>query len=147
MKRVYFISIVLTFYFNVNLGQIPTFTNPVLRGGYPDPSICRVGNDYYMANSSFEYFPAIPIHHSTDLVQWELIGHGLNRLEQCEKEVNLMDVQSDGGIHAPTLRYHNSTFYLITTNVYQPPNGTDPTSLLTLFSPLKTLLVLGQTPL
>ena len=83
MKRVYFISIVLTFYFNVNLGQIPTFTNPVLRGGYPDPSICRVGNDYYMANSSFEYFPAIPIHHSTDLVQWELIGHGLNRLEQC----------------------------------------------------------------
>jgi xylan 1,4-beta-xylosidase len=127
MKRIHLISIVLTFYLNINLGQIPTFTNPILRGGYPDPSICRVGNDYYMANSSFEYFPGIPIHHSTDLVLWELIGHGLHRKEQCKDAINLMDVQSDGGIHAPTLRYHDSTFYLITTNVYQPPNSKEPT--------------------
>ena len=88
MKRVYFISIVLTFYFNVNLGQIPTFTNPVLRGGYPDPSLCRVGNYYYMANSSFEYFLLFP-YTRPDLVQWELIGHGLNRLNNV-KEVNLI---------------------------------------------------------
>ena len=103
------------------------YINPIISGAHPDPSICRAGDDYYIVNSSFEYFPGIPIHHSTDLVLWKLIGHGLHRKEQCKDAVNLMDVQSDGGIHAPTLRYHDSTFYLITTNVYQPPNGKDPT--------------------
>ena len=53
-----------------------TFTNPIISGGYPDPSICRVGEDFYIANSSFEYFPGLPIHHSKDLVNWELIVTG-----------------------------------------------------------------------
>ena len=96
------------------------FTNPIISGGYPDPSICRVGEDFYIANSSFEYFPGLPIHHSKDLVNWELIGHGLHRREQVSGSVNLVDVQSDGGIHAPSLRCHNNKFYLITTNVYSP---------------------------
>ena len=96
------------------------FTNPIISGGYPDPSICRVGEDFYIANSSFEYFPGLPIHHSKDLVNWELIGHGLHRREQASGLVNLVDVQSDGGIHAPSLRCHNDKFYLITTNVYSP---------------------------
>ncbi len=96
------------------------FTNPIISGGYPDPSICRVGEDFYIANSSFEYFPGLPIHHSKDLVNWELIGHGLHRREQVSGSVNLVDVQSDGGIHAPSLRCHNDKFYLITTNVYSP---------------------------
>jgi xylan 1,4-beta-xylosidase len=96
------------------------FTNPIIPGGYPDPSICRVGKDFYIANSSFEYFPGLPIHHSKDLVNWELIGHGLHRGEQASGLVNLVDVQSDGGIHAPSLRCHNGKFYLITTNVYSP---------------------------
>jgi len=98
------------------------FTNPILRGAYPDPSICRVGDDYYMVNSTFEYFPGLPIHHSKDLVNWELIGYGLSRESQCNKEVNLVDVNSNGGIHAPTIRYHEGTFYIITTNVYYDPN-------------------------
>lgn len=95
-----------------------TFSNPVLRGSYPDPSICMVDDTFYLANSSFEYFPGLPIHRSTDLVNWELIGYALDRFDQVSGAVNLVDVQSDGGIHAPSIRYHNGTFYLITTNVY-----------------------------
>ena len=95
-----------------------TFKNPILAGGYPDPSICRVGDEFFMVNSSFEYFPALPIHKSKDLVNWELVGHGLNRLEQVSGQINLIDVQSNGGIHAPTIRFHNGIYYIITTNVY-----------------------------
>lgn len=95
-----------------------TFKNPILAGGYPDPSICRVGDEFFMVNSSFEYFPALPIHKSKDLVNWELVGHGLNRLEQVSGQINLIDVQSNGGIHAPTIRSHNGKYYIITTNVY-----------------------------
>lgn len=104
-----------------------TFTNPILPGGYPDPSICRVGDDFYLVNSSFEYFPGLPLHHSKDLVNWELVGYGLHREAQCTGEMNLVDVQSRGGIHAPTLRFHEGTFYLITTNVYVPPGDNQPT--------------------
>ena len=100
-----------------------SYTNPVISGSYPDPSICRVGDDYYIVNSSFEYFPGLPIHHSKDLVNWELIGYGLNRESQCNKKMNLVDVQSDGGIHAPSIRYHNGNFYIITTNAYMPKTG------------------------
>ena len=88
-----------------------TFKNPIIAGGYPDPSICKVGNDFYIVNSSFEYFPGLPIHKSNDLVNWELIGHGLHRKEQCQTNVNLVDVQSNGGIHAPSIRYHDGKFY------------------------------------
>ena len=104
-------------------GKEGYFINPIISGAYPDPSICRVGDDYYIVNSSFEYFPGLPIHHSKDLVNWELIGHGLHRKDQCNGDVNLVDVQSDGGIHAPTIRYHKGTFYIITTNVYSPGDG------------------------
>lgn len=98
--------------------QPNSFVNPILPGGYPDPSICKVDDTFYIVNSTFEYFPGLPIHKSKDLVNWELIGYGLHRTEQCMKDVNLVDVQSDGGIHAPTIRYNNGTFYIITTNVY-----------------------------
>ncbi|MBH11012.1 MAG: glycoside hydrolase 43 family protein [Candidatus Marinimicrobia bacterium] len=99
------------------------FINPIITGAHPDPSICRVGGDYYIVNSSFEFFPGLPIHHSKDLVNWELIGYGLHREDQCNGRMNLVDVQSDGGIHAPTIRYHKGTFYIITTNVYNRGDG------------------------
>ena len=102
----------------INSLHAQTFKNPILAGGYPDPSICRVGDEFFMVNSSFEYFPALPIHKSKDLVNWELVGHGLNRLEQVSGQINLIDVQSNGGIHAPTIRFHNGKYYIITTNVY-----------------------------
>lgn len=101
----------------------PVFTNPILPGGYPDPSICRDGDTWYLVNSTFEYFPGLPIHRSRDLVNWDLIGHGLNRESQVTGAVNLVDVQSDGGIHAPTIRCGDGRFYIITTNVYQPGDG------------------------
>ena len=104
----------------IALADDGTFTNPIIPGSSPDPSICRVGNDYYVVNSSFEYFPGLPIHHSTDLVNWSLVGHGLHRTSQATGAVNLVDVQSRGGIHAPTLRCHDGRFYIITTNVYLP---------------------------
>ena len=105
-------------------GKEGYFINPIISGAHPDPSICRVGDDYYIVNSSFEYFPGLPIHHSKDLVNWELIGYGLHREDQCNGEMNIVDVQSDGGIHAPTIRYHKGTFYIITTNVYNSGDGT-----------------------
>ena len=98
--------------------QKTTFSNPILPGGHPDPTICRVGDDYYIVNSTFEYFPALPIHHSIDLVNWELIGYGLHRTEQASGTVNLVDVKQNGGIHAPTIRYHDGLFYIIVTNIY-----------------------------
>ncbi len=90
------------------------FKNPIISGFYPDPSICRVGEDYYMVNSSFEWFPGMPIHHSKDLVNWELIGYGLSRPNQVELPKGLKDSR---GIYAVTIRYHKGLFYLITTCV------------------------------
>jgi len=87
--------------------------NPVLRGFYPDPSVLRVGDDYYIANSTFEWFPGVPIHHSKDLVHWRLIGHALTRRSQLD----LVGVGDSGGIWAPSLSYHDGQFWLIYTIV------------------------------
>lgn len=89
------------------------FNNPILPGFYPDPSICRAGEEYYMINSSFAFFPGIPIFKSTDLVNWEQIGHVLDR----ESQLNLDGAGYSGGIFAPTIRYHDGVFYVITTNM------------------------------
>lgn len=90
-----------------------TFNNPILPGFYPDPSICRVGDDYYLVNSSFSYYPGVPIWHSKDLVHWEQIGNVLDR----ESQLPLAGSPQSGGIYAPTIRYHEGTFYMVTTNV------------------------------
>jgi len=95
-----------------------TYKNPILAGFYPDPSICRVGEDYYLVNSTFAYFPGVPIFHSKNLVDWEQIGHVLTRRSQVELE----GCTISGGIYAPTLRYHKGKFYVITTNVRQCGN-------------------------
>lgn len=89
------------------------YNNPVLAGFYPDPSICRVGNDYYLVNSSFAYFPGLPVFHSKDLANWEQIGNAMNRNIQ----LNLSNAKVSGGLYAPTIRYHDGTFYIICTNV------------------------------
>jgi alpha-N-arabinofuranosidase len=94
-------------------GQSATFTNPVISGFHPDPSICRAGDDYYMVHSSFEFFPGVPIFHSKDLVHWEQIGYCLTRKSQLPLE----KMRASGGIYAPTIRYHKGTFYMVTTNV------------------------------
>ncbi|MCB8999023.1 MAG: family 43 glycosylhydrolase [Bacteroidales bacterium] len=90
-----------------------TFKNPILTGMNPDPSICRVGDDYYLATSTFEYFPGIPIYQSKDLVHWKIVGYALSRASNNP----LMGATSGtGGQYAPTLRYHDGTFYVICTN-------------------------------
>ncbi|WP_320167744.1 glycoside hydrolase family 43 protein [Mangrovibacterium marinum] len=88
-----------------------TFQNPIIAGYAPDPSICRVDDDYYLVNSSFTWFPGIPIYHSKDLINWELIGHGITRPEQ----LNFEGLEDKFGIWAPTIRYHDGLFYIATT--------------------------------
>jgi len=95
------------------------FKNPILSGFYPDPSVCRVGDTYYMVNSSFEWYPGLPIHRSKDLVNWEKIGHGLHRPDQILYKKGL---RNSHGIFAPTIRHHKGTFYIITTMVGQKGN-------------------------
>jgi alpha-N-arabinofuranosidase len=125
-----FISSQVLFLFLIfNVYSQDTFINPIINGGYPDPSIVRVENDFYIVNSSFEYFPALPIHHSKDLVNWELIGYGIDRPSQGTGKVNLYDVQQQGGIHAPSIRYHDGLFYIVTTNVYSPVDKSKPTEM------------------
>ena len=84
------------------------YQNPILRGFHPDPSVCRVGDDFYLAVSSFEYFPGIPIYHSRDLVNWTHIGNSLQRAE----EFPLLPVGDSGGVWAPTIRWHEGLFYV-----------------------------------
>ncbi len=88
------------------------FLNPVIPGFHPDPSICRVGGDYFLVTSSFHYFPGVPLFHSRDLVHWRQISHCLTRVSQLP----LDKVQSSGGIYAPTIRYNNGRFYMTTSN-------------------------------
>ncbi|MDA3962301.1 MAG: glycoside hydrolase family 43 protein [Planctomycetota bacterium] len=88
------------------------YPNPIIPGFHPDPSMCRVGDDYYLVTSSFEFFPGVPVFHSTDLIQWHLIGHCLTRPEQ----LNLIGAPSSKGIYAPTIRHHQGRFYMVTTD-------------------------------
>ncbi|MFF7051531.1 glycoside hydrolase family 43 protein [Streptomyces griseorubiginosus] len=88
--------------------------NPVIPGFHPDPSVCRVGDDYYLVCSSFEYFPGIPVFHSRDLAHWTQIGNALDRPGQLRLPRELL---SSAGIYAPTLRHHEGRFWLVVTNV------------------------------
>ncbi|MFV0554905.1 MAG: glycoside hydrolase family 43 protein [Mangrovibacterium sp.] len=91
------------------------YYNPVLQGCYPDPSVCRKGDYYYMVSSTFSFFPAMPIFRSTDMVNWEQIGNVLNREEQYQN----FDKRVSQGIYAPAITYNefDDTFYLVTTFV------------------------------
>ena len=87
--------------------------NPILRGFNPDPSIIRVGEDYFIATSTFEWFPGVQIHHSKDLVHWELIGQALSNTTQLD----LRGVPDSCGVWAPCLSFVAVVFYLVYTNV------------------------------
>lgn len=89
--------------------------NPILPGCYPDPTICRVGAEYYLVTSTFEYFPGLPVFRSRDLVHWEQIGHALDRAGQLD----MRGIASSGGLYAPTLRHHDGVFWLVCTLVDQ----------------------------
>lgn len=88
------------------------YTNPVVKGFYPDPSVCYAEGKFYMVCSSFQYFPGVPLFESENLVNWTQIGHVLTRKSQ----VMLEKINSSGGVFAPTIRYNNGRFYMVTTN-------------------------------
>ena len=89
------------------------FPNPLFAGFYPDPSICQVGEDYYLISSTFAYFPGIPIFHSRDLVNWRQIGHVIHRPDQLKYD----GLGVSRGIFAPAISYHDGTFYVVCTMV------------------------------
>ncbi|WP_433888513.1 family 43 glycosylhydrolase [Streptomyces sp. CA-111067] len=99
---------------SVRLGE-----HPVIAGFHPDPTVCRVGRDYYLATSSFEYAPAVPVFHSRDLVNWQQVGNALATPEHFPAG----DVPASQGIYAPTLRHYDGRFWLITTNVSRTPSA------------------------
>ena len=94
------------------------YKNPVIKGFYPDPSVCKVGDTYYLVCSSMQYFPGVPLFESKDLVNWKQIGHCLTRKSQ----IKLDKSNSSGGVFAPTIRYNNGRFYMTTTNATTQQN-------------------------
>ena len=98
------------------------FRNPVLPGFQPDPSIVRVGDDFYLVNSTFAWFPGIPVYHSRDLVNWRLIGHAIDRPGMLD--FSRLKLATDG-VYAPTIQWHAGRFYIFNTCVRCPgaPGG------------------------
>lgn len=94
------------------MSEMRKIRNPILKGFNPDPSIVRVGEMYYIATSTFEWFPGVQIYASRDLDKWELIGHPLDRVSQ----LNMLGNPDSGGIYAPCLTWHDGLFYLVYTN-------------------------------
>ena len=95
----------------------PAATTPVIPGFFPDPSVCRGGDTLYLANSSFEYSPGVPLWRSDDLVTWHEVGHALDG----DPAFTAGDAAPGGGVYAPTLRHHDGRFWMITTNVSGAP--------------------------
>ncbi len=108
MKRLLIIYITFIGFLNI-LAQ--GYRNPVLSGFHADPSVCRAGNDFYLVNSTFQYFPGVPVFHSKDLINWEQVGNCLTRPSQ----VDLKGTDGNSGIYAPTIRYYDGRFYMVTT--------------------------------
>jgi xylan 1,4-beta-xylosidase len=113
MKKLGCILLFLTYTFNCIAQQTKQYSNPILSGFYPDPSIVRVGTDYYLVNSTFSYFPGIPVMHSKDLVNWTLIGHVITRTSQ----IDFTGKGVSRSIFAPTIRYHKGIFYVSCTMI------------------------------
>ncbi len=90
------------------------FRNPVLPGCHPDPSVCRVGDEFFLVTSTFEVLPGLPIHRSRNLVDWELVGHAVHRPGQLD----LSTVPASGGLFAPTIRHHDGRFHVVCTVVH-----------------------------
>ena len=124
MNRIYTLCLILTVAFSWNTSAQTsnslykswvsdngdgTYTNPVLYADYSDPDVIRVGDEYYLTASSFNCVPGLPILHSRDLVNWELIGYALEKQPPFDV---FNKVQHGGGVWAPCIRYHNNQFYI-----------------------------------
>ena len=89
------------------------YKNPIIPGYYPDPSICKGKDGYYLVNSSFEYLPGVPLFYSRNLIDWKQIGYCLHKSSQ----IDILDSKCSGGVFAPTIRYYHDVYYMITTNI------------------------------
>ncbi|REA64248.1 glycoside hydrolase family 43 protein [Dyadobacter luteus] len=107
------ILIASVFFANASVAQTTTIVNPILTGFYPDPSVVQVGTDYYLVNSTFSYFPGIPVFHSKDLKNWKQIGNVIDRATQMD----FMGEKLTRGLFAPAISYHNGTFYVTCTDI------------------------------
>lgn len=114
-----FIGLIISSLSISQLAAQDTFQNPILPGFNPDPSVCRVGDDYYLVTSSWEYFPSIPIYHSKDLVNWEIVNYVATRPDQ----IDLTGFESYGGIWAPTIRHNNGEFFVTVSLVKRKTEG------------------------
>ncbi|MBL7745430.1 MAG: glycoside hydrolase family 43 protein [Chitinophagaceae bacterium] len=113
-QAVIFILSVISFLFaGYTKAQSITLVNPILAGFYPDPSIVQAGSDYYLVNSTFSYFPGIPVFHSKDLKNWKQIGNVIDRTSQLD----FMGERMTRGLFAPAISYHNGTFYVTCTDI------------------------------
>jgi xylan 1,4-beta-xylosidase len=93
--------------------KLKFYQNPILAGFYPDPSICKSGSDYYLINSTFSYFPGLPVFHSNDLVHWKQVGNAINRPSQ----INFIGQRMTQGLFAPSISYHNNLYYIVCTHI------------------------------
>lgn len=113
-KKHLFVSVLLFLLGSLSIfAQEQSYRNPVVPGFNPDPSICRVGDTFYLINSTFQYFPGVPVYESKDLIHWRQVGNVLTR----DSQVPLQGTNSGMGIFAPTLRYNDGVYYMVTTNV------------------------------
>jgi alpha-N-arabinofuranosidase len=111
-KRIYLMGLAMAALMGLTTTSVQA-QNPVLGGYHPDPSVCRVGDTFYLVNSTFQYFPGVPVSASKDLIHWHQIGNVLTRPSQLP----LDEATSWTGIYAPTIRFHEGTYYMVTTNV------------------------------
>ena len=118
--------LILTIIFSLIMSSTQKLLNPIIPGFHPDPSVVYAKGYFYIVNSSFQYFPGVPIFRSKDLINWEQIGNVLDRKSQLP----LKNTNSRTGIYAPTIRYNEGIFYMITTNTKNGGNflvtATDP---------------------
>ena len=117
MKRIAVVFMALLLAVPVALSKMPEkapvrYNNPIIHTDYSDPDVCRVGDDYYMTASSFNFFPGLPILHSRDLVNWQLVGAALTDYEYAFKPLAPTRVQHGNGVWAPAIRYHDGWFYI-----------------------------------
>jgi len=113
MRHLYIIFLFFLFLTHNIQAQTTTFTNPILKGFYPDPSIVRVGKDYYLINSTFSYFPGIPVMHSKDLKNWKQIGNVIDRPSQLD----FMGERMTRGLFAPAISHYKGVFYVTCTDI------------------------------
>lgn len=112
MNRILFLFLVFSCWI-FNASAQTRLPNPILAGFYPDPSICKAGDDYYLVNSTFSYFPGLPVLHSKDLKNWKQIGSVITRPSQMD----FMGERVSRGLFAPAINYHKSLFYVTCTDI------------------------------